>query len=317
MPHRRVTHELSALLSRNGPVVLDGGLTAQLEARGHDLSDELWSARLLADDPEAIEDAHLAFLEARARIVTTASYQASREGFARAGVPAARADELLRRSVLLARAACARFLAARPDAPRPLVAASAGPYGALLAGGQEYTGDYRDLGASELERFHEQRLETLLEAGPDCVACETIPRVDEAAALARVLDRVQAPDAWITFACRDGRSTAHGEPIEEAVAAALSGTRVAAVGVNCTAPVHVEELLQRARSVTDRPLVAYPNSGQVWDAGGRAWTQPGTASFPHALVRAWVDAGARIVGGCCGIGPAGIAELAPAVAGNA
>jgi len=246
--------------------------------------------------------------------VTSASYQASREGFARAGVPAARADELLRRGPLLAQAARARFEAESPDAPRALVAASVGPYGAMLAGGQEYTGDYGDLGTSDLERFHERRLETLLEVRPDCVACETIPRADEAAALARVLDRVQAPEAWTTFACRDGRSTAHGEPIEEAVAAALSGTRVVAVGVNCTAPEYVEELLQRARSVTDRPLVAYPNSGQVWDADGRAWTQPGTASFPHALVRAWVDAGARLVGGCCGIGPAGIAELAPAVA---
>ncbi len=315
MPHRAAADVLSTLLTRSGPVLLDGGLTTQLEAGGHDLSDDLWSARLLADDPDAIEEAHLAFLRAGARVVTSASYQASRAGFARAGVPGARADELLRRSVLLAQAARERFEAESPEAPRALVAASVGPYGAMLAGGQEYTGEYGALSGRELEGFHEERLAALLEAGPDCVACETIPRADEAAALAAVLDRLRGPEAWITFACRDERSTVHGEPVEEAVAAALSGTRVVAVGVNCTAPEYVEGLLRRARSVTDRPLVAYPNSGQVWDGEGRVWTRTGVASFEPVLVRAWIDAGARLVGGCCGIGPAGIAAIAPVVAG--
>ncbi|HEY5142733.1 MAG TPA: homocysteine S-methyltransferase [Solirubrobacteraceae bacterium] len=317
MPHRVDAQALTTLLTLGDPVVLDGGLATQLEEDGHDLSDDLWSARLLADDPAAIEDAHLAFLRAGARVVTSASYQASRAGYERVGVTADRADRLLQRSVLLAQAARARFEAEAPGAPRALVAASVGPYGAVLAGGQEYTGDYGGRSGADLERFHEERLAALLQARPDCVACETIPRADEAAALARVLDRLQAPQAWVTFACRDGRTTVHGEPIEEAVRAALGGTRVAAVGVNCTAPEHVEELLQRARSVTDVPLVAYPNSGRVWDGEARTWTRAGIACFPAALVRGWVAAGARLVGGCCGIGPAGIAQLAPALAGAA
>src|SRR4051794_3714131 len=208
---------------RDGPVVLDGGLATELEAQGHDLSDPLWSARLLLEDPEAIVAAHTAYLRAGAEVVITASYQASFEGFGRLGLDARAAAALLRRSVELARRACAPF-------PGALVAASAGPYGAVLAGGQEYTGDYGALATGALEAFHERRLRALLDAGPDCVACETIPRADEAAALARVLDRLEAPDAWISFACRDGRTTAHGEPIEAAVAAASGSDSVVAVG---------------------------------------------------------------------------------------
>jgi homocysteine S-methyltransferase len=277
---------LRDLLTGAAPVLLDGGLATELEARGHDLSDARWSARLLEDDPEAIVAVHRAYLAAGARVLITASYQATE--------PA-----LLRRSVELARAA-------GPDA---VVAASVGPYGAILAGGQEYTGDYGAASVADVEAFHERRLRVLLEAGPDCVACETIPRADEAAALARVLDRLDAPPAWISFACRDGARTAHGEPIEEAVAAATASPRVVAVGVNCTAPEHVGALLERMRAATALPLVAYPNSGRAWDAEARRWSEPGAGELPGAAVRAWVGAGARLVGGCCGVGPDAIRAL--------
>jgi homocysteine S-methyltransferase len=302
---------LAGLLADEAPVVLDGGLATELEARGHDLSDDLWSARLLRDDPAAIEDVHLAYLRAGARILITASYQASRPGFERTGASAAEADELLCESVRIAVRARERFLAEQPGAARPLVAASVGPYGATLADGQEYTGDYGGLTAAALERFHAERMAVLLAAGPDCVACETIPRADEGEILARVLDRLGAPGAWISFSARDGRSTCHGEPIEEAIAAATTSERVLAVGINCTAPEHVGELLRRARTVTDRPLVAYPNTGRIWDGAGRFWQAgPGVDHFPAALVRDWLGAGARLVGGCCGIGPDAIRDLA-------
>ncbi len=273
------------------PLVLDGGLATELEARGHDLSDARWSARLLEDDPEAIVAAHRAYLDASARVLITASYQATE-------------PELLRRSVELAREA--RDRAGRPDV---LVAASAGPYGAILAGGQEYSGEYGNATVRDVEAFHERRLRVLVDAGADCIACETIPRADEAAGLARVLDRLGAPPAWITFACRDGAETAHGEPIEEAVAAATRGSSVVAVGVNCTAPEHVAELLGRMRAVTALPLVAYPNSGRVWDGAARRWTDAGAARLDPGAVRAWMRAGACAIGGCCGLGPEAIRGL--------
>ena len=180
----------------------------------------------------------------------------------------------------------------------------------MLAGGQEYSGDYGATTTRAVEAFHERRLRILLEAGPDCVACETIPRTSEAGALARVLDRLAAPDAWISFSCRDGSTTSHGEPIEEAVAAATVSRRVVAVGVNCTAPEYVEELLTRARTATTLPLVAYPNNGRVWDGATRCWTDDGAAVLPLDAVHAWVAAGARLVGGCCGLGPDAVRELA-------
>jgi homocysteine S-methyltransferase len=297
---------LRSLLAAGAPVVLDGGLATGLEALGHDLSDELWSARLLIDDPAAIEAVHAAYLRAGAQIVITASYQASFEGFARAGHGAAAAAAALRESVHAARRAV--------GAGDALVAASVGPYGAVLAGGQEYSGDYGAVGIARLEAFHERRLRALLAVRPDCVACETLPRADEAQAIVRVLDRLGAPDAWISFACRDGARTAHGEPIEEAVAAVASGAGVVAVGVNCTAPEHVLELLTRARTATALPLVAYPNAGRTWDAGARAWSAGGHERLPAALVREWCAAGARLVGGCCGLGPAAIAAIADALA---
>lgn len=306
---------LSRLLTSPAPLILDGGLATELEARGHDLSDRLWSARLLRDDPAAIEAAHLAFLRAGAVIVETASYQASIEGFEAMGLEAEAADRLLRVSVELARSARRTFLAERSEAQAPLVAASVGPYGAMLAGGQEYTGEYGVATATDISTFHERRLRTLIAAEPDCIACETIPRADEASILAALLDELDGPSAWISFTCRDGATTAAGEPIEAAVAAATASARVVAVGVNCTAPEHIGELLRRASGATDLPLVAYPNSGRVWDGVARRWMTLGTERLPATLVADWIDEGARIVGGCCGLGPSAIADMAAAASG--
>lgn len=306
---------LSRRLAADAALVLDGGLATELEARGHDLSDRLWSARLLRDDPGAIEAAHLSFLRAGAQIVETASYQASLEGFEAAGLDGAEAERLLRSSVELARSACRTFTAEEPGRGNPLVAASMGPYGAILAGGQEYTGDYGSTTRAEIAGFHARRLRTLLAAEPDCIACETIPRADEAGILARLLDEAGSPEAWIAFTCRNGRETAAGDRIEDAVAAATAGDRVVAVGVNCTAPEHVAELLERCASATDRPLIAYPNGGREWDARARAWTER-VAPAPPALARLWRSRGARIIGGCCGVGPAAIASLAADLGGG-
>jgi homocysteine S-methyltransferase len=303
---------LADMLASNRPVVIDGGLATELEAQGHDLTDGLWSARLLRDEPAAIEQAHAAYMRAGARVAISASYQASVESFANAGVSEASADELLARSVELAQHARLRVALEEPDVAETLIAASIGPYGAILREGQEYSGDYGDVDVDELEAFHERRLRVLLSAGPDCIACETIPRADEAAILADLLDRLSAPPSWISFTCRDGESTYHGEPIELAVAAATTGESVVAVGVNCTAPEHVPELLRRAATATDLPLVAYPNGGRVWDGNDRGWVTLGSDRLALEAVGEWIAAGARIVGGCCGIGPASIHEIAEA-----
>ncbi|MFI5901529.1 homocysteine S-methyltransferase [Streptomyces cyaneofuscatus] len=287
-----------------GPVLLDGGLSNQLEAQGCDLSDALWSARLLADAPEQVEAAHLAYLRAGAQVLITASYQATFEGFGRHGIGPERTGALLARSVELARRAAGS--ARRADPERDIwVAASVGPYGAMLADGSEYRGRY-GLTVRELERFHRPRVAALAEAGPDVLALETVPDVDEAEAVVRVAEETGLP-VWLSYSVAGGRTRA-GQPLEEAFAVAAGREAVVAVGVNCCDPADAEEAVRVAVEVTGKPAVVYPNSGEGWDAEGRGWT--GASTFDPGRVRAWTGAGARLVGGCCRVGPGRIKELA-------
>ncbi|MFE2629885.1 homocysteine S-methyltransferase, partial [Streptomyces sp. NPDC059374] len=262
-------------------VVLDGGLSNQLEAMGHDLGDELWSARLLAEEPEAIVEAHLAYFEAGADVAITAGYQATFEGFARRGLDRARAAGLIASSVELAREAVRRARAR--GIGRPLwVAASAGPYGAMLADGSEYRGRY-GLSVAELERFHRPRLEVLAAARPDVLALETVPDADEAEALLRAVRGLGVP-AWLSYSVSGDRTRA-GQPLEEAFGLAAGADELIAVGVNCCAPEDVEGAVETAVRVTGLPVVVYPNSGETWDAGARAWT--GRPTFTAEQVTGW------------------------------
>ncbi|MFF1763275.1 homocysteine S-methyltransferase [Streptomyces sp. NPDC058249] len=287
-----------------GPVVLDGGMSNQLESAGHDLSDALWSARLLAERPEAIVEAHLAYFEAGADVAITSSYQATFEGFAKRGIPYEKAAELLGLSVELAREAARR--AAAKGVTRPLwVAASVGPYGAMLADGSEYRGRY-GLSVEELERFHRPRLEVLAAAAPDVLALETVPDADEARALVRAVRGLGVP-AWLSYSVAGGRTRA-GQPLEEAFAAAADADEIIAVGVNCCAPEDVDGAVETAARVTGKPVVVYPNSGEAWDAQARAWT--GRSTFTAEQVTGWRRGGARLMGGCCRVGPEAISVIA-------
>ncbi|ROQ76693.1 homocysteine S-methyltransferase [Streptomyces sp. CEV 2-1] len=282
-----------------GTVLLDGGLACQLEAQGCDLSDALWSARLLADGPEQIEAAHTAYVRAGAQVLITASYQASFEGFGRRGTGRAEAAALFARSVELARRAAG-------SVERDVwVAASVGPYGAVTADGAEYRGRY-GLSVRELERFHRPRIEALAAAGPDVLALETVPDTDEAEALLRVAGECGLP-VWLSCTVADGQTRA-GQPLEEAFGLVAGHDRVVAVGVNCCDPADADRAVRTAAEVTGKPVVVYPNSGERWDAGRRGWT--GGATFDPGRVGAWQAAGARLVGGCCRVGPDTIAELA-------
>ncbi|MFF8413708.1 homocysteine S-methyltransferase [Streptomyces omiyaensis] len=283
----------------DGVLLLDGGLSNELEAQGCDLSDALWSARLLADAPDRIEAAHAAYARAGAQVLITAGYQATFEGFARRGIGRAATAALLGRSVSLARAA---------GRGRAWVAASVGPYGAMLADGSEYRGRY-GLSVRELEAFHRPRVEALAAAEPDVLALETVPDADEAEALLRAVAGCGVP-VWLSYTVADGRTRA-GQEQADAFAVAAGNDQVVAVGVNCCNPAGAAEALAVAAEVTGKPGVVYPNSGERWDAGAGAWR--GAAAFGPAeapgLAAAWVAAGARLVGGCCRVGPGTIAAL--------
>ncbi|MFJ5559884.1 homocysteine S-methyltransferase [Streptomyces sp. NPDC093250] len=285
----------------DGTVVLDGGMSNQLASAGHDLSDELWSARLLAEDLEAVTAAHLAYFEAGADVAITASYQATFEGFARRGIGREEASGLLALSV-----GCAREAARRARVSRPLwVAASVGPYGAMLADGSEYRGRY-GLSVADLERFHRPRMEVLAAAAPDVLALETIPDTDEAEALVRALRGLGVP-AWLSYSAAGDRTRA-GQPLEDAFALAARADEVIAVGVNCCTPEEADHAVALAARVTGKPVVVYPNSGETWDAGARAWT--GRPTFTASRVTGWRESGARLIGGCCRVGPETIAAVA-------
>ncbi|MDX2931259.1 homocysteine S-methyltransferase [Streptomyces ipomoeae] len=287
-----------------GTLVLDGGMSNQLESAGHDLSDELWSARLLAEQPEAITEAHLAYYLAGADVAITSSYQATFEGFAKRGIEREKAAELLALSVELALDATEQ--AWTKGVTRPLyVAASVGPYGAMLADGSEYRGRY-GLSVAELEAFHRPRLEVLAAVGPDALALETIPDTDEAEALLRAVRGLGVP-VWLSYSIAADRTRA-GQPLEEAFALAAEAEEVIAVGVNCCSPEDVDGAVEIAARVTGKPVVVYPNSGEAWDASARAWT--GRSTFTAEQVEGWRAAGARLIGGCCRVGPEAISAIA-------
>lgn len=289
---------------RAGPVVLDGGLATELEARGHDLSSALWSARLLVDDPEAIVQAHAAFFAAGARVATTASYQASLDGFAKAGVDWADGAELIGRSVRLAEQARARA----DGGPERWIAGSVGPYGAALADGSEYRGDY-GLSVRELRTWHRPRLELLIEAGVDVLALETIPCLAEVEAVLAEIEGTGQP-AWLSLTCAGVRTRA-GERAADGFAMARDVAEIVAVGVNCIDPADAIALVRLAAEVSGKPAVVYPSGGERWDATTRTWT--GIATFTPGDAPTWVASGARLVGGCCRVGPTQIRAVADAV----
>lgn len=292
-------------------LVLDGALATELERAGFDLRDPLWSAKVLLEAPEAIRELHTRYFEAGADIATTATYQATFEGFAARGIDSRHAAELFQLAVDLARGARDAFWgepANRAGRVEPLVAASVGSYGAFLADGSEYRGDY-GLGRASLFQFHAPRMRALAASGADLLALETIPSLLEARALVAVLNTLDDAPAWLSFSCRDGESTCHGERIEDCIEAVADCDQLVALGVNCTAPRFAVELVRRIRAVTDKPIVAYPNSGERYDASTRAWAGARATDDFAALARELRDAGARVIGGCCRTTPSDIAAI--------
>jgi len=284
------------------PLLLDGGLSNELERQGCDLNQKLWSAKLLESNPEAIILAHLAYLESGAQCMITSSYQATLPGFMAIGYDKTSASGLIVKSVQLAEEARNLFLSSNPHATKPLIAASIGPYGAYLADGSEYRGDYV-ISDQELSHFHEPRIKLLANTTADILACETIPSFREAKVLSGLLEKINKP-AWISFSCKDGKHISDGTPIEQCAAFFAHHPTVFAIGVNCTSPEFISELIRSIKTKSgDKKIVVYPNSGAVYHAESKTWSGLSDVSSCELMVKEWMDLGADIIGGCCGIGP--------------
>ncbi|XP_061540844.1 homocysteine S-methyltransferase [Phycodurus eques] len=295
-------------------LLLDGGLATELEAQGaHLQGDPLWSARLLHTNPQAITAAHQSFLLSGADVITSATYQATIQGFIQhLGVGSDASRELLASGFRLAQESATTFGSHQPAARPVVVAASVGPYGAFLHDGSEYSGGYADkMNIEELKAWHRPQLECLAASGADVFALETIPSVKEAEALAELLREFPNCDAWISFSCKDGMRLSDGTPFQDAVRAAGRSSQVLAVGINCCPPERVEPLLKSVVALRspDRRWVVYPNSGEEWDTR-RGWQTSGkTSATIPALSDTWIKQGAALIGGCCRVRPDQIGEL--------
>jgi homocysteine S-methyltransferase len=303
---------IDAILARHDLMILDGALATELERRGCDLRDPLWSAKVLIEAPSLIKQVHADYFAAGADCAITATYQATFEGFARRGLAEKESAELMRQAVRLAVEARDEFwanAAHRAGRPRPLVAASIGSYGAYLADGSEYSGQY-GLSEDELMAFHRPRMAVLAATGADILACETIPSLLEARVLARLLAEFPAMNAWLSFSARDGAHTCNGEEVADCAALLDGYDQVAAIGINCTAPRYIAELIDEIRSATSKPIVVYPNSGEAYSAADNQWSGAAETGSFAAQAQVWHAHGARLIGGCCRTTPATIAAIA-------
>lgn len=303
---------IQTILNDHPLVVLDGALATELERRGANLKDPLWSAKILLEQPELIKQVHLDYFRAGADCATTSSYQATIAGLTRRGLNRAQAQHVIQQSVYLARNARDEFWRDAGDAkhrPHPFIAASIGPYGAFLHDGSEYRGDYA-LSERALIEFHRERMRALVDAGADMLACETIPCLLEAQALAKLLTEFPNTSAWFSFTARDEEHISHGETIAECAAFLDSHPQVAAIGINCTAPRYLNGLIRNLRAVTTKPIIVYPNSGEIYDAENNQWLGETACDAFGMQAREWFENGARIIGGCCRTTPEHIREVA-------
>ena len=302
---------IASILDHYPALVIDGALATELERRGCDLKDNLWSAKILLEQPEIIKQVHLDYFRAGADCAITASYQATIEGFKKRGLTENEAIALIQKSVNLAKQAQAEFWADEyhPNRSKPFVAASVGPYGAFLADGSEYRGNY-GLTEKELMEFHRPRLKALIEAGAELLACETIPCLIEAQAIAQLLKEFPNTMAWISFTARDEKHISEGQVFADCVRQLEAHPQIAAIGINCTSPNYISPLIRAAKKATEKPILVYPNSGETYDAVKNDWDgNPVFHSFGEQA-REWYDAGARMIGGCCRTTPEDIRVIA-------
>jgi len=299
-------------LQEQGFVILDGALATELEARGANLNHSLWSSKLLNENPALIKEVHLDYLKAGANIIATASYQASFIGFEKQGYTKEEAIDLMKLSVDIAIDARTSFLLNNSNETKhfPLVAASLGPYGAALADGSEYRGYDGEVSVSDLIHFHEERLKVMINTQADIIAFETIPCIDEAIAIKELLHKYPTKKAWVSFSCKDGLHLSSGELFEDAVKLLSDSDEIIGIGVNCTAPQHIESLVKIAVPLTQKIIMVYPNKGETYNAVTKEW-ETVEGCHPNFVENAkiWINAGARAIGGCCRTNPRDIQKL--------
>jgi len=292
---------IQEVLDKNGIMVIDGSMSTVLEALGANTKSSLWTAAVLAEQPELVKQVHLDYFRAGADCGITCSYQATIPGLTAHGYSVEEAERIIADSVRV-------FLEARDEwweeegreAGRvyPVCLAGIGPYGAYLADGSEYRGNY-GVDDQTLYDFHRRRMEILAEAGADVFLIETQPSLKEAIIEAQIAEDLGI-DYWISFSCRDGLRINEGDLIRDcATELSMGHPGLRMIGVNCSKPEYIVSLIHELRNATGLPVGVYPNSGLVYDPVTKTWTEPeGQLDF-GAYALEYMKAGAAAVGGCC------------------
>ncbi|OPJ62912.1 homocysteine S-methyltransferase [Clostridium oryzae] len=293
-------------------IILDGALATELENRGCNINDSLWSAKILAENPDIIEQIHLDYFSAGADCAITASYQATIEGFVKKGFTESQAVALIKKSVEVAKRARDSFWedpSNRTNRPFPFVAGSVGPYGAYLADGSEYRGDYK-ISCDDLIDFHRPRINILIEEGVDILACETFPSLEEAKAIVKLLEEFPDTYCWISFTGKNDFEISDGTLISECAKYLDTCRQVVATGINCTSPKFIPSLINEIKANTSKPIVVYPNSGEEYDAADKCWHGHTSSEEYASDAKVWFEHGAKLIGGCCRTKPADIKAIA-------
>lgn len=302
---------LEQILKKQKIVIVDGATGTELERKGYDIKDSLWSAKFLMENPLAIADVHRDYLEAGADCITTLSYQATYEGFMERGLSESEAKDLIQSAVKIAIKTRDEFWEIKENRvgrEKPIIAAAVGPYGAFLADGSEFRGDY-GLSEAALVAFHAKRMRTLIEAGPDLLACETVPCLIEAKAYVKLLEEFPNTHAWITFSAKDGKRINSGESIKECAQWLENQKQIIAIGINCTAPRYIESLIEEIKAVSTKPIIVYPNGGAAYDGVSKTWSVEANTSNFGQMAHMWYEKGATMIGGCCQTTPDDIAQI--------
>ncbi|QHA93974.1 homocysteine S-methyltransferase [Bacillus sp. N1-1] len=301
---------IKAILEDFNLVILDGALATELEKYGCNLNDPLWSARVLLENPELIYQVHLDYFRAGADCAITSSYQATIEGLTSRGLSEGEAVDLIKKTVFLARKARDDFWEQEEklNRPKPFIAASVGPYGAYLADGSEYRGDY-NVSDEVLTAFHRPRIEALIAAGADVLAFETIPSFQEARVLGGLLKEFPTTYAWLSFTIQNEEKISDGTALKECSSYFNKNEQIAAMGINCASPSFVTRAIKELTTQTDKPIIVYPNSGEIYESKSKAWLGSETCGGLVDGSREWFQAGARLIGGCCRTSPEQIKRL--------
>lgn len=301
---------IDAILREHAIMILDGALATELESHGCNLDDPLWSARVLLENPEVIYQVHSDYFRAGADCAITASYQATIDGFSMSGIQEKEALELIKKTVLLARKARDDFWKEYTQTirPKPLVAASVGPYGAYLADGSEYIGNY-GVTDETLAEFHRSRMSALIEAGADLLAFETIPSMQEAKVLNSLLKEFPGTYAWLSFSLKNEKAICDGTLLEECARVFEDSEQIVAIGINCAPISVVMEAINVLSENTKKPIIVYPNSGETYHPETKTWHGQESCNGIEFESEEWYHAGARLIGGCCRTAPHHIEEI--------